>query len=131
MCLNADIERQFEFVQQTWASARLFFGLDGEVDPMLGRGGKGGRLTVPTEQGPILVPGFKRFVTVLGGGYFFLPSRRAIRFLAHKTQLAPTAWKIEKLQPPASPDEVAPPADELESATPGGFDLRPSWESIH
>lgn len=82
MCLNADIERQFEFVQQTWMGARLFHGLDGEVDPILGRGGKGGRLTVPTESGPLLISRLQDFVRVRGGGYFFMPSRRAIRFLA-------------------------------------------------
>lgn len=81
MCLNADIERQFEFVQQTWAMARLFHGLDGEVDSVLGRGLKGGRLTIPTPQGPILLNGIRDFVRVRGGGYFFLPSHRAVRFL--------------------------------------------------
>ena len=36
MCLNADIERQFEFIQQTWVMLRLFHGLDGEVDSTSG-----------------------------------------------------------------------------------------------
>lgn len=82
MCLNADIERQFEFVQQTWLMARHFHGLDGEVDSIVGRGGKGGRLTIPTSSGPVPVSGMQDFVTVRGGGYFFLPSRRAIRYLS-------------------------------------------------
>jgi deferrochelatase/peroxidase EfeB len=89
MCLNADIERQFEFIQQTWAMNRLFHGLDGEVDSILGRGNKGGRITIPTPDGPILVSGIKDFVRVRGGDYFFMPSRSAIKFLiggAHPAQ---------------------------------------------
>ncbi|MFX5660650.1 hypothetical protein ABTE05_20005, partial [Acinetobacter baumannii] len=33
MCLNADIERQFEFGQQTWLAAPGFHGLESERDP--------------------------------------------------------------------------------------------------
>lgn len=84
MCLNADIERQFEFIQQTWAMARLFHGLDGEVDSVLGRGLQSGRLTIPTPQGPILLKGIRDFVRVRGGAYFFLPSHRAVRFLSRQ-----------------------------------------------
>ena len=36
ICLNSDLERQFEFVQQTWVSNPVFDGLDGEVDPLVG-----------------------------------------------------------------------------------------------
>src|SRR5262249_27674023 len=35
MCLNADIERQFEFIQQTWVRAPSFHGLEKEVDPLV------------------------------------------------------------------------------------------------
>jgi deferrochelatase/peroxidase EfeB len=38
MCFNADLERQFEFVQQTWMMAPQFHGLENEVDAVLGRG---------------------------------------------------------------------------------------------
>ena len=41
MCLNADIERQFEFVQQTWLRSPSFHGLTGERDPLLGAGERG------------------------------------------------------------------------------------------
>lgn len=84
MCLNADIERQFEFIQQTWVMARLFHGLDGEVDSILGRGHKGGRLTIPTPAGPLTIAGMQSFVTVRGGGYFFMPGRNAVRYLAQR-----------------------------------------------
>jgi deferrochelatase/peroxidase EfeB len=82
MCLNADLERQFEFIQQTWVMMRLFHGLDGEVDSILGRGQKGGRLTIPSPAGPVTVAGMQSFVTMRGGGYFFMPGRAALRFLA-------------------------------------------------
>lgn len=82
MCLNGNLERQFEFVQQTWCMDRLFHGLDGEVDSVLGRGRKGGRLTIPTPEGPLIVSGMKDFVKVRGGSYFFMPGASAIRYLA-------------------------------------------------
>src|SRR5690606_35914695 len=62
MCLNADIERQFEFVQQTWLMGPNFHGLENETDPTLGQGGASGErgsesaprcFTIPTESGPI------------------------------------------------------------------------------
>jgi hypothetical protein len=34
--LNANIERQFEFVQQAWITSPNFAGLYDEADPMLG-----------------------------------------------------------------------------------------------
>lgn len=82
MCLNADIERQFEFVQQTWAMSWQFHGLENEVDPILGRGGKMGRLTIPSPRGPLHLTGIQDFVRMRGGGYFFMPSRGAIRYLS-------------------------------------------------
>ena len=81
MCLNGDLERQFEFIQQTWVMSRLFHGLSGEVDAIIGRGKKGGRLTIPTPQGPMVIAGLEDIITVRGGAYFFLPSRSAIRYL--------------------------------------------------
>ena len=82
MCANGDLERQFEFIQQTWSMAPQFHGLENEVDPVLGRGMKMGRLTVPTPNGPLQLKGIPDLVKVSGGGYFFLPSRRALIYLA-------------------------------------------------
>jgi deferrochelatase/peroxidase EfeB len=81
MCLNGDIERQFEFIQQTWVTALQFHGLENEVDPILGRGGLTGRMTIPTPSGPLLLKDFKDFVRVRGGAYFFIPGRRALHYL--------------------------------------------------
>ena len=79
MCFNADIERQFEFLQQSWLLRPSFHGLEDEADPMLGNSG---RFTIPTGQGPVVLDGIGNFVTVRGGGYFFMPGRRAVRYLA-------------------------------------------------
>jgi deferrochelatase/peroxidase EfeB len=83
MCLNVDIERQFEFVQKTWLLGSSFEGLDAEVDPVLGQRTESDVLTIPTPCGPLRVKGLKDFVTVKGSGYFFLPSKKAIRFLSY------------------------------------------------
>ena len=85
ICLNSDIERQFEFVQQTWINNPVFGGLTGEVDPLVGSLAKVGDdalFTVPDEKLRTRVHGLSRFVTVKGGAYFFLPSIRALRYLA-------------------------------------------------
>ncbi len=84
ICLNSDIERQFEFVQQTWINNPTFGGLDGEVDPLIGNLPKGGcPFTVPGKTLRTRVDGLSRFVTVKGGAYFFLPSIKALNYLAH------------------------------------------------
>ena len=82
MCLNGDIERQFEFVQQTWVDGPSFHGLWGERDPLTGeRGGADGH-TIPTAEGPMRLENLPSFVRTRGGGYFFLPGRRTILYLA-------------------------------------------------
>jgi Dyp-type peroxidase family len=83
LCLNSDIERQFEFVQQTWINNPVFGGLDGEVDPLVGNLTKGDEIFT-TQADPLRtrVHNLERFVTVKGGAYFFLPSIRALRYLA-------------------------------------------------
>ncbi len=84
LCLNANIERQFEFVQGTWLMNAEFGGLRGETDPLLGYcADRETRLM--TCQHPRIarrVDGLERFVTVRGGAYFFVPGLRAIDYLA-------------------------------------------------
>jgi hypothetical protein len=80
MCLNADIERQFEFVQKSWLLNANMHGLANENDPLLGTGHR--QLTVPTDTGPVEIPIEEDFVRVVGGGYYFLPSRLVLRFIA-------------------------------------------------
>jgi deferrochelatase/peroxidase EfeB len=82
MCLNADIERQFEFLQQGWVGSSSFGPLRREADPLTATNRKGGTYTIPTLAGPKQLTGMQSFVSVIGGGYFFLPGRRALEFLA-------------------------------------------------
>jgi deferrochelatase/peroxidase EfeB len=82
MCLNGDLERQFEFVQQTWAQSPTFHGLANERDPLLADPGGQGGYTIPSRAGPLRVDGLRRFVQTRGGGYFFLPGRRLLTYLA-------------------------------------------------
>ena len=80
---NGDIERQFEFLQQTWLNSPSFHGLSCEKDPLLGDGEVGVcSYTVPTREGPVRLPPMPRFVTTKGGGYFFLAGKRLIEYLS-------------------------------------------------
>jgi deferrochelatase/peroxidase EfeB len=82
MCFCADIERQFEFLQQTWLKSPSFHGLSCEKDPLLGDAQKDAcGFTVPSPDGPIALNPLPSFVTTRGGGYFFLPGRRLIDYL--------------------------------------------------
>jgi len=89
ICLNANISRQFEFLQNAWMASTKFSGLTDESDPLLGT-----RHAIPgcpvtsnftiQKEGALRrrVTGLPQFVTVRGGAYFFLPSLRAIRYFA-------------------------------------------------
>ncbi len=79
-----DLERQFEFVQRSWLRAGGFHELEGELDPLIGqRNEDGGTFSIPTDGGTIIARGLSTFTTLRAGGYFFLPSRSALRFLAN------------------------------------------------
>ena len=89
ICLGANIARQFEFVQDAWVMATHFDGLPDETDPLLGArlpapdGTRTDAFSMPQPEGPDQrLTGLPQFVTVLGGGYFFLPGIRALRYLA-------------------------------------------------
>jgi Dyp-type peroxidase family len=84
ICINADIERQFEFVQQTWINNTVFGGLSGETDPLAGNQDPAlcaGMMTVPDDPLRRRISNLRSFVTVKGGGYFFLPGIKALRYL--------------------------------------------------
>jgi deferrochelatase/peroxidase EfeB len=89
MCLNANIQRQFEFVQGAWLMSTRFNGLHDESDPLLGNRipGPAGRrcdyFSMPRADGPARrLANLPQFVTVAGGAYFFLPGIRALRWFA-------------------------------------------------
>jgi Dyp-type peroxidase family len=81
IAVNANITRQFEFIQHSWLMDPRFNGLSGQADPLLGAV-LGNRFVSPPDPVSTHYTGLPRFVSVLGGGYFFLPGLRALRFLA-------------------------------------------------
>jgi Dyp-type peroxidase family len=89
ICLNANISRQFEFLQNAWIANTKFSGVTGESDPLLGNRESmhgcpvTGNFTMPGDgRLRCRVSGLPQFVTVHGGAYFFLPSLRALRYFA-------------------------------------------------
>lgn len=80
ICLCANIARQFEFVQHTWLNNPKFNGLYDDTDPLVGPAGRS--LTLQAQPVRQRVAGLPSFVGVRGGGYFFLPGVRAVRYLA-------------------------------------------------
>ena len=87
ICINANIENQFEFIQRTWSNNPKFHNLYDDPDPISGtQENKDGNLAqnftvqgYPTNKCVMNIP---QFVTIRGGAYFFLPSMSAIRYLA-------------------------------------------------
>jgi len=87
ICFNTQIGRQFEFIQHAWMNSPKFDGLYEDDDPIVGDRGDphglpGGTFTVQQEPLRKRVTGLPRFVTVVGGGYFFMPGISAVRYLA-------------------------------------------------
>jgi deferrochelatase/peroxidase EfeB len=89
ICLGANIQRQFEFVQGAWLMNARFNGLQDESDPLLGNRRAGAAATptdsfsLPQPNGPCRrLTSLPQFITVVGGAYFFLPGIRALRFLS-------------------------------------------------
>jgi Dyp-type peroxidase family len=79
--IQADIERQFEFVQKEWMKGGEFIGLDpNEQDPINGTGGEGSQMSVPGAKRPFLFD-LPTFVLVKGGEYLFVPGLNALRGL--------------------------------------------------
>ena len=79
ICLNADIARQFEFIQQTWILNRNLATLYDETDPLVGP--KGG-FTIG-EQPLRRIVDVETFIQTAGGEYFFLPSLPALKYLVN------------------------------------------------
>ena len=95
VCLNANISRQFEFVQGAWLANSKFADLSGEQDPLVGN--REPFPVPPVIAAPQRTDGFTRpgaapgrrlssgvpqFVTVRGGAYFFLPGLAALKWIA-------------------------------------------------
>lgn len=85
-CFVADISRQFEFIQYTWASYPKFKQLYSDPDPFIGVKDNPDneveqQFTIPQETANKYITGLKNFVTIKGGAYFFFPSVNVIEYL--------------------------------------------------
>ena len=87
ICLNANLSRQFEFLQNAWTMNSKFSALTGENDPVVGNriataaNPVNGQFTIPVD-GALRrrMSAIPQFVDVQGGAYFFLPGLRALRY---------------------------------------------------
>jgi Dyp-type peroxidase family len=81
LCFNANIRRQFEFVQQTWVQNPKFPHQYDGPDPIVAQSG-GGEFELPGEPARRRVTPLESFVSMRGGAYFFMPGLAALRWLA-------------------------------------------------
>ena len=88
ICLCASIERQFEFVQRTWINSAKFDGLYEDADPLVAGGPRNFTVqAAPVRKRYLQLPAF---VQTRGGGYFFLPGVKALRYLATLAESPPS-----------------------------------------
>ena len=95
MLLNANLARQFEFVQQQWFNYGNDFKAANDQDPILGNhgeniDGKGnGRLVINGDQKkgkpPFFCAGMPTMVETRGGDYYFIPSMTCLNMIAQGT----------------------------------------------
>jgi Dyp-type peroxidase family len=85
VALNASIERQFEFVHTRWINAGPGVGIKEDGDPLTGSR-QVTRLVVQGDRAsgrlPVVVPALPSFVSLVGGGYFFVPGLAALKTLS-------------------------------------------------
>jgi Dyp-type peroxidase family len=84
---QADLERQFEFVQSQWINDGNAFGLGADKDPLLGDNDGTGKFTINGAP-PAFMSSLPRLVTTAGGEYFFAPGINGLRYLSHLGDLA-------------------------------------------
>lgn len=91
LCINANISRQFEFIQQTWANNTKFHGMYQDRDPLIGNheltddSETTSSFVIPRKPIRQRVLNIPRFVTMRGGGYFFMPSLTALQMMVDHT----------------------------------------------
>ena len=108
LCFNANIERQFEFVQQQWSNNPNFAGQASSPDPVFGArqaptvaSGDVAGVTIQSNVALGVVPradNLQRFVRVVGSTYFFMPSIPAVRLFAADLGASPEQPGLERLE---------------------------------
>jgi Dyp-type peroxidase family len=105
MALCSDLERQFEFVQHSWVNSGSFHALTNERDPIASdSSAEPGCFTIPMPAGPIVLSNVASHVHLRAGGYFFVPSLSACKYLCSVTALSkpgePEEWTLRRDLPP-------------------------------
>jgi deferrochelatase/peroxidase EfeB len=86
IAINANLGRQFEFVQQTWINDPKFLNFYNEPDALIGNSNMEKdnietKFTVPEKCLRTEISGTGGFVRTRGSAYFFLPSLNSLKFL--------------------------------------------------
>jgi Dyp-type peroxidase family len=82
VCYQADIARQFEFIQSQWLNDGNVFALGSDRDPLVGDPGGGSRRMRIEGRPPKFVDALQETVIVRGGAYFLVPGVGGLRFLS-------------------------------------------------
>lgn len=88
MMINADINRQFEFVQQQWINYGNDFKASNDKEIILGNHSNEYpskavlQVDPDSDQAPFFLKAIPRLVETRGGDYFFVPSMTALRMIA-------------------------------------------------
>ena len=86
VCMNASIERQFEFVQQRWLNDGASVNQGGDPDPLMAPREGTSKFIIQgdavSQRAPVICTNLPPFVECLGGEYFFMPGIAALRRLS-------------------------------------------------
>lgn len=88
ICFNADIARQFEFIQNNWVNNPKFEELYDERDPITGNHShpenakQTGTFTIKQEHVRKRLTDVPEFISVKGGAYFFMPGLKSLTSIA-------------------------------------------------
>lgn len=83
--INADPERQFEFVQSQWINDGNFIGEGARGDPIVGRRDQADDYAFPARPVRKHLKGLPDFTIVRGGEHVFLPGLGGLRWLSNLT----------------------------------------------
>ncbi|MCR9160724.1 MAG: Dyp-type peroxidase [Nannocystaceae bacterium] len=119
--INANIARQFEFVQRNWVNSVLsstHLTFPNDRDPLIGAqhsGPRAGKYLVPNtsrNRAPLIAWDLPRFVTTRGGEYFLLPSLDTLYNLAHDVPPPPEQVDCPTLDSPDARPDARPDVDQ-------------------
>jgi Dyp-type peroxidase family len=79
-CFQADLERQFEFIQSQWIDDGNAFGLGTDEDPLIGSHEPGDKFTINGAP-PVFLGPMRQLVITQGGEYFFVPGINGLEYL--------------------------------------------------